>query len=446
LAIVIGVRFKRTGKMYYFDPAGLNIREGDSVIVETSRGMEFGDVCMGIREIEDEETVQPLKSVVRIATQEDRDRLVENKAKEAEALVIAEQRAQQHELDMKLVDVEYTFDQKKIIFYFTADGRVDFRELVRDLASRFRVRIELRQIGVRDEAKMLGGLGPCGRPVCCKAFMSDFVPVSIRMAKDQNISLNPVKISGLCGRLMCCLQFEHDHYARTKAELPRIGAAVLTPDGPGEVVEHLILQEAAKVRVVDHEMNTELRSYAVQDMEVISHARREELMAELEQEVKEREERKAAEFAEARARIRSEGGSQNRHHREERREERREDRRPRRRNEAPSAEKLVQETAEQPSANPTREGKSARPHGNRGKNHGPRKPAPENQAAENVQPKQERPARPPKPKKQQPKPQEGAVAAAPAEEKKQGGNASRNHRRRRPRREDKGSSGNGEKV
>jgi len=306
LAIVIGVRFKRTGKVYYFDPAGQSIREGDGVIVETSRGVEYGDVCMAQKEVPDEETVQPLKPVLRLADENDRLRLEENKKKEIEALEIAAQRVEQHQLDMKLVDVEYTFDQKKIIFYFTADGRVDFRELVRDLASRFRVRIELRQIGVRDETKMLGGLGPCGRPVCCKAFMSDFVPVSIRMAKDQSISLNPVKISGLCGRLMCCLQFEHQFYARAKSELPKIGASVLTPDGPGEVTDHVILHEAVKVRVVDSELNNELKQYKADQLEIISHARKEEILAAMEREQKERAEKREADFAEARARMRSE--------------------------------------------------------------------------------------------------------------------------------------------
>jgi cell fate regulator YaaT (PSP1 superfamily) len=205
---VVGVRFKKAGKVYYFDPGTLDLKQGDNVIVETARGVEFGEVVMAPREVPDEEVVSPLKQVMRAATPEDRKQVKENKAKEKEAFKICQAKIAAHGLPMKLVDVEYTFDRSKIIFYFTAEGRVDFRELVRDLASVFRTRIELRQIGVRDEAKLLGGLGPCGRVCCCSVFLGEFQPVSIRMAKEQNLSLNPTKISGLCGRLMCCLKFE----------------------------------------------------------------------------------------------------------------------------------------------------------------------------------------------------------------------------------------------
>ncbi|NLY50818.1 MAG: stage 0 sporulation family protein [Firmicutes bacterium] len=205
---VVGVRFKKAGKTYYFDPGDRELNRGDNVIVETARGVEFGEVVMSPREVPDEEVVSPLKPVMRVATDEDRQQVKVNKAKEKEAMKICLEKIASHGLPMKLVDVEYTFDNSKIIFYFTAEGRVDFRELVRDLASVFRTRIELRQIGVRDEAKLLGGLGPCGRPCCCSSFLGEFQPVSIRMAKEQNLSLNPSKISGLCGRLMCCLKFE----------------------------------------------------------------------------------------------------------------------------------------------------------------------------------------------------------------------------------------------
>lgn len=205
---VVGVRFKKAGKTYYFDPGDLELTQGSNVIVETARGVEFGEVVLPPREVPDEEVLAPLKPVIRAATPEDQEQVKENKAKEKEAFKICQAKIAAHGLPMKLVDVEYTFDRSKIIFYFTAEGRVDFRELVRDLAGVFRTRIELRQIGVRDEAKLLGGLGPCGRACCCSSFLGEFQPVSIRMAKEQNLSLNPTKISGLCGRLMCCLKFE----------------------------------------------------------------------------------------------------------------------------------------------------------------------------------------------------------------------------------------------
>lgn len=215
---VVGIRFKKAGKIYYFDPSGIELLPGRFAIVETSRGQEFGEVVVAPRQVRDEEVVQPLKKVLRAADEEDCQKILENRQKEEEAFETGLVKIQEHGLDMKLVDVEYTFDRSKIIFYFTADGRVDFRELVKDLAAVFRTRIELRQIGVRDEAKMIGGLGPCGRVLCCHTFLGEFEPVSIRMAKDQNLSLNPTKISGVCGRLMCCLRYESDAYEMVRAE------------------------------------------------------------------------------------------------------------------------------------------------------------------------------------------------------------------------------------
>lgn len=236
---VIGVRFKRAGKIYYFDPGEIKLRIDDNVIVETARGLEFGAVVIGPRQLAEEQIIQPLKPVIRRATAQDETKVQENRHKEKEAFAICEQKILAHNLPMNLVDVEYTFDVNKIIFYFTAEGRIDFRELVKDLASVFRTRIELRQIGVRDEAKMMGGIGCCGRPLCCSTFLGDFEPVSIRMAKEQNLSLNPTKISGICGRLMCCLKYESDCYGccckKLTAVQPRIGAEVVTIDGEGKV-------------------------------------------------------------------------------------------------------------------------------------------------------------------------------------------------------------------
>jgi cell fate regulator YaaT (PSP1 superfamily) len=223
---VVGVRFKQAGKVYYFDPGDLAIKPGDGVIVETVRGVEFGQVIAGPKEVSESKLVAPLKKVMRVATEADKVQLQENEAKEEKSFAIGLEKIVKHQLVMKLVDVEYTFDRNKIIFYFTADGRIDFRELVKDLASIFKTRIELRQIGVRDEAKMLGGLGPCGRTLCCSTFLGDFEPVSIKMAKEQNLSLNPAKISGICSRLMCCLKFESAAYREARAELPLIGSKV----------------------------------------------------------------------------------------------------------------------------------------------------------------------------------------------------------------------------
>jgi cell fate regulator YaaT (PSP1 superfamily) len=251
---VIGVRFKKAGKIYYFDPGALELSKSDHVIVETTRGLEYGEVVIPPRQVEESEVIQPLRPVIRQAAAVDVEQVVENRRKEKEAFSICREKIAAHGLPMKLVDVEFTFDVSKIIFYFTAEGRVDFRELVKDLAAVFRTRIELRQIGVRDEAKMLGGLGCCGRPVCCATFLGDFDPVSIRMAKEQNLSLNPTKISGLCGRLMCCLRYENDAYEEARRHFPPCGVLVQTPAGEGRVAGHNILRDTVKVEIPEQGM------------------------------------------------------------------------------------------------------------------------------------------------------------------------------------------------
>lgn len=251
MLLVVGVRFRQAGKIYYFNPGHLNIRRDEHVIVETVRGIEYGTVVTGIRHVTEDEVVLPLKNVIRIATQDDKDQMEKNRIAANDALSICAEKIQQHQLEMKLVDAEYTFDRNKVIFYFTADGRVDFRELVRDLASVFRTRIELRQIGVRDEAKLLGGIGPCGRVLCCSSFLGDFEPVSIKMAKDQNLSLNPAKISGLCGRLMCCLKYENDTYVEAKKKMPDVGSQVTTPDGDGRVIVLNLLERRIQVELAE---------------------------------------------------------------------------------------------------------------------------------------------------------------------------------------------------
>ncbi|SFA55317.1 Cell fate regulator YaaT, PSP1 superfamily (controls sporulation, competence, biofilm development) [Anoxybacillus pushchinoensis] len=248
---VVGVRFKKAGKIYYFDPGDLPISNGDYVIVETVGGIEFGKVVVAKKQVDEKDIVLPLKKVIRMADQKDKLVVEENKQAAEEAYDICLKKVEEHGLEMKLVDVEYTFDRNKIIFYFTADGRVDFRELVKDLAAIFRTRIELRQIGVRDEAKMLGGIGPCGRMLCCSTFLGDFDPVSIKMAKDQNLSLNPTKISGLCGRLMCCLKYENDEYETAKEQLPDLGEMIETPLGLGKVVGLNILERVLQVELVE---------------------------------------------------------------------------------------------------------------------------------------------------------------------------------------------------
>jgi cell fate regulator YaaT (PSP1 superfamily) len=268
---VVGIRFKKAGKIYYFDPDNLEIQKGNNVIVETARGLEFGEVVIGPREVNDDEIVQPLKKVMRSATQEDVLKDQDNKAKEKDAFNICLNKIADHGLPMKLIDVEYTFDNSKIIFYFVADGRIDFRELVKDLASIFRTRIELRQIGVRDESKFIGGLGPCGRSMCCSSFLGDFEPVSIKMAKEQNLSLNPTKISGVCGRLMCCLNYEQNTYEEIRKKMPAVGSIVKTPeDGDGEVVENSILLESVKVKITNRSDEVEVRPYSIYEVEMVS--------------------------------------------------------------------------------------------------------------------------------------------------------------------------------
>ena len=263
---VIGVRFQNAGKLYFFDPGPYWPTPGDFVIVETARGIEFGEVVTPVREISDEQLSAPLKQVVRIATAQDVQHAQDNKRSEKEAYAICQKKIGEHKLDMKLVSVEYTFDNSKILFYFTANGRVDFRSLVKDLAAVFKTRIELRQIGVRDEAKMLGGLGPCGRPVCCGSFLGDFQPVSIKMAKEQNLSLNPTKISGVCGRLMCCLKYEQDNYEQTRKRMPKVGKEVMTPDGAGVVWDLNIIKETVRVRIQKGD-SSELKDYPVEDVQ-----------------------------------------------------------------------------------------------------------------------------------------------------------------------------------
>lgn len=247
---VIGVRFKKAGKIYYFDPDGIEIVKDNHVIVETVRGVEYGSVVVGPKMVGEDDIVSPLKKVLRVSTPEDDTQNIENKEKEKEAFETCMEKIEKHVLDMKLIDVEYTFDNNKVIFYFTADGRVDFRELVKDLASVFRTRIELRQIGVRDEAKMMNGIGPCGIGLCCANWLGEFDPVSIKMAKDQNLSLNPTKISGICGRLMCCLRYEHDTYKKLLKILPRVGEKVMTPDGKAIVKDRNVLLEQIKVKLI----------------------------------------------------------------------------------------------------------------------------------------------------------------------------------------------------
>lgn len=254
---VIGVRFKKAGKIYYFDPLDYELNIDDCVIVETARGVEYGKVAIGVQTVDENDVVLPLKKIIRPASKHDEMKVEENDLEAREAYHIGLEKIKERQLDMKLVDVEYTFDKNKIIFYFTAEGRVDFRNLVKDLAAIFRTRIELRQIGVRDEAKMLGGIGPCGRMLCCSTFLGDFDPVSIKMAKDQNLSLNPSKISGLCGRLMCCLKYENDEYEEAKRRMPDIGTKVETPEGQGRVVGLNLLEHILQVSLLKNDQTLE---------------------------------------------------------------------------------------------------------------------------------------------------------------------------------------------
>lgn len=273
---VIGVRFRKAGKVYFFDPAGMEIKTGDHVIVETARGIEFGHVVLGNREVEDKKVVQPLKQVIRMATGADEEVERKNKEKEKDAFKICLEKIKKHDLQMKLIDAEYTFDNNKVLFYFTADGRIDFRELVKDLAAVFKTRIELRQIGVRDETKIMGGVGICGRALCCHSYLSEFIPVSIKMAKEQNLSLNPTKISGVCGRLMCCLKNEEETYEELNSKLPNIGDYVTTDDGlKGEVHSVSVLRQLVKVVVTVDRDEKEIREYKVEQLKFRPKRRRE---------------------------------------------------------------------------------------------------------------------------------------------------------------------------
>ena len=273
---VIGVRFRNAGKIYYFAPGKYEIKSGQHVIVETARGIEYGYVVLGTCEVEDGKVVQPLKSVIRMATKEDEAVEEANKKKEKDAFKVCLEKIRKHNLEMKLIDVEYTFDNNKILFYFTADGRIDFRELVKDLAAVFKTRIELRQVGVRDETKIVGGIGICGRPLCCHSYLSEFIPVSIKMAKEQNLSLNPTKISGVCGRLMCCLKNEEETYEYLNSKLPNVGDYVTTDDGlKGEVHSVNVLRQTVKVIVVVDKDEKEIRDYKVDQLKFKPRRRKE---------------------------------------------------------------------------------------------------------------------------------------------------------------------------
>ena len=276
MVTIIGVRFRKAGKIYYFSPAKYHIKKGDHVIVETARGVEFGSVVLGPKKIPDDEIVQPLKPVIRVATKADFATEEKNREKEKEAFRICQEKIAKHKLAMKLVDTEYTFDNNKILFYFTADGRIDFRELVKDLAAVFKTRIELRQIGVRDETKILGGIGICGRPLCCHTYLTEFAPVSIKMAKEQNLSLNPTKISGVCGRLMCCLKNEEEAYEELNSKLPNIGDKVDTADGfRGEVQSISVLKQMVRVKITLENDEKEVREYSAADLKFKPRRRKE---------------------------------------------------------------------------------------------------------------------------------------------------------------------------
>ena len=363
---VIGVRFENAGKLYFFDPGELWPTPGDYVLVETSRGIEFGEVVTGIKEIDDATLQSPLKPVIRIASAEDLQHSKDNKAAEKEAYHICQKKISEHKLDMKLVSVEYTFDNSKILFYFTANGRVDFRSLVKDLAGVFKTRIELRQIGVRDEAKMLGGLGVCGRPICCGTFLGDFQPVSIKMAKEQNLSLNPTKISGVCGRLMCCLKYEQDQYEQTRKKMPKVGKEVITPDGPGVVWDLNIIKETVRVRIQKGD-SSELKDFPMDDVQRpgAANIRKEEPaeIPEVEEAAEEATEEKVEKPAEEQSRRKERPQREERSQREERKprreegdkegqKERREERKPRKEERRPKPEnheaKPVEKTADKP--------------------------------------------------------------------------------------------------
>ncbi|MBQ8316628.1 MAG: stage 0 sporulation family protein [Lachnospiraceae bacterium] len=292
---VVGVRFRKAGKVYYFDPLEFDIKQGSNVIVETARGVEFGYVVMGIKDLPEEKITQPLKPVLRPATEEDVKVQEANAAREKEAFKVCLEKIRKHNLEMKLIDSEYTFDNNKLLFYFTADGRVDFRELVKDLASVFKTRIELRQIGVRDETKILGGIGVCGRALCCHTYLSEFIPVSIKMAKEQNLSLNPTKISGVCGRLMCCLKNEEEAYEELNSHLPNVGDYVTTPDGlRGEVQSTSVLKQLVKVVVILDNDEKEIREYKATELKFKPRRRQEKVQMDDELHALEQLERKEA--------------------------------------------------------------------------------------------------------------------------------------------------------
>lgn len=294
---VIGVRFRPAGKIYFFAPGKYEVNTGDKVIVETARGVEFGSVVTGPKDVEDDKITQPLKSVIRIATQEDIRKEEKNREKEKEAFGICLEKIRKHGLEMKLIDAEYTFDNNKVLFYFTADGRIDFRELVKDLASVFRTRIELRQIGVRDETKIRGGIGICGRPLCCNTYLTEFAPVSIKMAKEQNLSLNPSKISGVCGRLMCCLTNEEETYEELNSRLPSNGDRVTTPDGlKGDVQSVNVLRQLVKVIVTLDNDEKEIREYKAKELRFKSRRRKKDMKLSREElaELRAQEEKNAA--------------------------------------------------------------------------------------------------------------------------------------------------------
>lgn len=287
MKVIIGVRFRQAGKVYYFDPGKHELKRGEHVIVETAKGVEIGTVVLPNREIAEEEIVAPLKGIMRVATQEDEAKEVENRKREKEAFKICLEKIRKHKLEMKLIEAEYTFDNNKLLFYFTADGRIDFRELVKDLASVFRTRIELRQIGVRDETKIRGGVGICGRALCCHTYLSEFVPVSIKMAKEQNLSLNPTKISGVCGRLMCCLKNEEEAYEELNSHLPNVGSRVRTLDGlRGEVQSVSVLKQRVKVIVELDDDEKEVREYAVDELKFKNRGPKEKIQGKHDKELK----------------------------------------------------------------------------------------------------------------------------------------------------------------
>ena len=282
---IVGIQLQKNGKIIYYDANGLDLKPGDYIVADTAKGLDLGEVVVGIRETEEENASAQIRKVVRAATRQDIDHSAENRVKEKEAYRICQKKIEEHQLDMKLVSVEYAFDNSKILFYFTANGRVDFRSLVKDLASVFKMRIELRQIGVRDEAKMLGGLGPCGRQICCGAFLDEFQPVSIKMAKEQNLSLNPTKISGVCGRLMCCLKYEQDHYEQTRKRMPKVGKEVITPAGTGVVSDLNIVKETVSVRITNGD-SSEIKEFPIEDITRAQNNPVSEKQPDIEQEVK----------------------------------------------------------------------------------------------------------------------------------------------------------------